>query len=233
VFNRFIHASILICLLATPAARAQFAVIDVGAITQLIAQAKTLESQLMVAQDHLAEAQAELASMTGGRGMERLLAGAPRNYLPTDWPSLQSAMQGGGSYAALSGGVTASVSANSVLSPQQLAALPVDMQRQIDTERRLVALQQNVAREALSTTSGRFTSLQQFITSLPAAVDQKAVLDLQARVATESAMLQNEQTKLQTLGQILVAEERATQEQARERTIAGHGQFASRFQPEP
>jgi type IV secretion system protein VirB5 len=233
MFNRMTKAWVLACLLAIPPAHAQFAVIDVGAITQLIAQAKTLESQLLVAQENLAGAQAEFASISGGRGMERLLSGAPRNYLPTDWASLQSAMQGGGAYGTLSAGVTASVSANSVLSPQQLAVLAADLQSQITTERRLAALRQNLAREALSTTSSRFTALQQFISTLPAAADQKAVLDLQTRVATESAMLQNEQTKLQTLNQVLLAEELAAQEQARERAIAGQGQFSSRFQPRP
>src|SRR3954465_1413810 len=89
-------------LSASPPAHAQFAVIDVGAITQLITEVEILEDQLTTARDHLAQAQEEFASITGGRGMELLLSGAPRNYLPTSWPDLQSAMQGGGG---LGGGV--------------------------------------------------------------------------------------------------------------------------------
>src|SRR5262249_5009967 len=84
------------CLLAAPAARAQFAVIDVGAITQLIIQAQTLEEQLATARDHLAQARAEFESITGGRGMERLLGGIDRNYLPATWAALQGVMQPGG-----------------------------------------------------------------------------------------------------------------------------------------
>jgi type IV secretion system protein VirB5 len=142
-------------------------------------------------------------------------------------------MQGSAGYGALSGGIASSVSANSVLSTQQLAGLPPDVRQLIDTSRRLTALHQNVAREALSTTSGKFVALQQLINALPAAADQKAALDLQARVSAENSMLQNEQTKLQTLYQIVQAEERANEAQLRERAIAGHGQFASRFQPVP
>jgi type IV secretion system protein VirB5 len=226
--------SALVCLLATPAARAQFAVIDVGAIAQLIAQAQILEDQLTTARDHLAQAQAEFVSITGGRGMERLLSGTERNYLPASWADIQGAMQSaGGFYGALSGGVAATVAANAVLTPQALSLLPADVREQIETARRLAALQQNLTRQALATTSHRFASLQQLIDAIPAAGDQKAVLDLQARVNAENSMLHNEQSKLLTLFQLVQAEEHANRQQIRERAVVGHGQFATRFQPVP
>jgi type IV secretion system protein VirB5 len=222
------------CLLAAPAARAQFAVIDIGAITQLIAQAQILEDQLTTARDHLAQAKAEFVSITGGRGMERLLSGTHRNYLPASWAELQAVMQSaGGLYGALSDGIAATVADSAVLSPQALALLPADVREQIKTARRLAALQQNLTRQALANSSDRFGSLQQLIDAIPAAADQKAVLDLQARINAESSMLQNEQSKLVTLFQLVQAEEHANQQQVRERAVAGHGQFATRFQPVP
>lgn len=224
----------LLSLVPPSVARAQFAVIDVGAITQLIAQARTLDQQLLTAQSELAQAQAQLASMTGTRGMERLLAGTPRNYLPTSWNELDGVLSASSArYAGLSAGVAASVHANAVLTPLQLAALPADARGQVDEARDLAALSQNVAREALETTSGRFGSLQQLVAALPGAIDQKAVLDLQARIAAENAMLQNEQTKLQTLDRVLRAEQQADRERIWERTVAGHGQFVTRFEPVP
>jgi len=224
----------LACVLVAPAAHAQFAVVDVGAITQLIEQARTLENQLSIARQHLAQAQSEFASITGSRGMERLLTGAPRNYLPTNWAGLQGVMQGtSGSYGALSSSVVDTVGTNAVLSPQQLAALPPDVSRQISTARSLNALHQSVTREALATTSDRFDALQQLIGAIPAATDQKGILELQARIGAEATLLQNEQTKLQTLYQVVLAEERANQQQVRERALAGHGSFATRFQPTP
>jgi type IV secretion system protein VirB5 len=223
-----------VCLLAAPAARAQFAVIDVGAITQLIAQALILEDQLTTARDHLAQAQVEFASITGGRGMERLLSGTQRNYLPTSWADLQGTMlAAGGGYGALSGGIAATVTANAILPDQALALLPPDVRKQIEEARRLVALQQNLTRQALLTTSNRFASLQQLIDAIPAAEDQKAALDLQARVGAENVMLQNENSKLKTLFELVQAEERANEERVRERALVGHGQFATRFQPVP
>src|SRR6185369_4264854 len=123
-------------------------------------------------------AQAEYASITGGRGMEQLLSGTQRNYLPASWADLQGAMQAaGGLYGALSGGVAATVAANAVLSPQALSVLPADVREQLQTARRLAALQQNLARQALANASNRFASLQQLIEAIPAAADQKAVLD--------------------------------------------------------
>jgi type IV secretion system protein VirB5 len=225
---------LLVGILAAPVAHGQFAVIDVGTIAQLVTQAQTLEQQLSTARDHLAQAQAAFNSTTGSRGMERLLGGVQRNYLPGDWTQFQAILQGyGGSYGTLSSGVLNTVSANAILTSAQLAAMTAGSRQQIDASRRQTALLQSVTHQALQTASGRFISLQQLIDALPGASDQKAVLELQARVSAENAMLQNEQTKLQTLFQAVQAEEQASRQQMRERIIAGHGSFTGRFQPAP
>jgi len=226
-------ATLLLCTVAAQSAHAQFAVIDVGAITQLIAQVELLQDQLTTARAHLAQAQAEFASITGGRGMEQLLSGAPRNYLPTSWVDLQAVMQGGGGFGGLGGAIAATVTINSILPDKSLALLPADVRKEIAERRLLTALQQNLARQALLTTSQRFDLLQQLISAIPRAADQKAVLDLQARAAAENAMLLNEQSKLRTLAEVVQAQERANQQQMRERAALGHGQFAERFQPVP
>jgi type IV secretion system protein VirB5 len=220
-----------VCLLVAPVARAQFAVIDIGAITQLISEVQILEEQLTTARAHLAQAVTEYNSITGGRGMQQLLSGQPRNYLPASWAELQAAMAAGG--GALGAGIAGSVTANSVIPPQTLALLPPDVQQHIGNARRLAALQQNLTRQALLTTSNRFASLQQLIDTIGGAADQKAILDLQARVNSENSMLQNEQSKLVTLYQLVQAEERANSDWMRERAVLAHGQFVTRFQPTP
>jgi type IV secretion system protein VirB5 len=140
-------------------------------------------------------------------------------------------MQFGG--GALGAGIAGSMVENSILSPQALALLPDDVRKQIDMSRRLTSLQQNLTRQALLTTSSRFALLQQLISAIGGAWDQKAVLDLQARVASENSMLQNEQSKLLTLYQLVQAEEHANREQMSERATLGHGQFVARFRPTP
>ncbi len=220
--------------IAPPAARAQWAVIDVGAIAQLIQEVQTMAQQLATARAQLQSAQQTLQAMSGDRGMEGLLAGTQRNYLPTNWTQITGVSQGQGTgYAGLSADVQSAISANAVLSPQQLATLSSADQRQIQAARQWSAVQQAVAHEALANASGRFAAIQSLIAAIPTAVDQKASLDLQARISAELGMLQNEQTKLQVLFQATQAQESALRQQAREIVIAGQGSFATRFQPVP
>jgi type IV secretion system protein VirB5 len=166
--------------------------------------------------------------------MEQLLAGTVRNYLPPNWSGLQSAFQSGNSsYPALSADLNAALTTNAVLSSQQLSSLSSAANQQMQSNRQSVALLQAVSHEALATTSNRFTSLQQLIDAIARAGDQKSALDLHARIGAETGMLQNEQTKLQMLYQSAQAGQWANEQRTLEQVVAGHGQFASRFQPTP
>jgi type IV secretion system protein VirB5 len=217
-----------------PVAQAQFAVIDVASVAQLMSEVKTLEQQLATAQADLAQGQTAYRSTVGDRGMEQLLAGTVRNYLPPNWNGLQSAFQSANSsYPALSSDLNTALTANAVLSTQQLAGLSPAASQQMQSSRQSVALLQAVSHEALATTSNRFTSLQQLIDAIARAGDQKSALDLHARIGAETGMLQNEQTKLQVLYQSAQAEQWANEQRTREQVVAGHGQFATRFQPTP
>lgn len=80
-----------------------------------------------------------------------------------------------------------------------------------------------IARAALDTTSSRFAALQQLINAIPSATDAKGVLDLQARIAAEQAMLANDATELGVLRQTLAAEDAALEGQRRERAVADIG----------
>jgi type IV secretion system protein VirB5 len=219
-------------LLTAPRADAQLAVVDFGAITQLVSQLRTIEQELATARAQLNAAEAAYASTTGARGMEALLANVDRNYLPSSWPALQGLLNNAEA-GPLAGAVTATSASNAVLSDQQLAGLSPDLRLQIAAARSLAALAQTLSRQALANNSARFGGLQGLIDAIPSARDQKGALDLQARISVENAMLQNEQTKLETLDRLMSAELRAADEQMRERIIAGHGAFASRFQPSP
>jgi type IV secretion system protein VirB5 len=174
-----------------------------------------------------------LQSMTGGRGMQTLLSGTNRNYLPISSGQLTSAMQGSGPYPGLTLDVRNAVTANAVLTPTQLAALSPADQQQITAARQTAALRQALAQEALANSSSRFAALQSLISTIGIATDQKGILDLQARITAELGMLQNEQTKLQVLSQ---AGDALTAENAQrdlELSIAEQGRFETRFQPTP
>lgn len=232
-YMQAVLCAVSLCMLSGAPARAQFAVIDIASVTQLIQQAQTLARQLEQAQAQVSQAKALYQSLTGPRGMELLLSGTVRNYLPINAAQLLSAIQGGGSYSALSADVRNAMLGNAVLSPSQLATLPVAQQTQITAARRNLAMMQGLSQQALINGSSRFASIQQLIQAIPSATDQKGILDLQARINAEQGMLQNEQTKLQTLYQLMAAQAAVLEQQGREQAIAASGNFATRFEPSP
>jgi type IV secretion system protein VirB5 len=205
-------------------AQAQFAVIDVGAIAQLIQEVSTLEQQLAVANNELTQAQTEYASMTGSRGMQNLLGGINRNYLPQNWTQLSQIISGSSAgYPAVASNYNSLVNSNAVMGPAQVAALSPSEQAELQAQRSSVALLQTTTRTALQNASDRFASLQQLISAIGQATDQKGALDLETRIAAEEAMLQDEQTKLQILFQVAQSQEWAQVQQSREQSIIDQG----------
>ena len=215
---------VALALCATKPAHAQFAVIDVASIVQLVQEVQQLDQQVATARSQLAQAQSEYAAMTGGRGMQLLLSGTNRNYLPANWGQLSQVMSGSSSsYPALAAQASALVAANAVLTPAQVATMTATQQAQLTAARQSPAMLQALSRTALANSSDRFASLQQLIGAIGGAADQKASLDLTARITAEQGMLQNEQTKLQGLYQVAQSQEWARAQRAREQAIADQG----------
>ena len=214
---RWIFVWMGVAFAVIPIANAQWAVVDAGAIAQLVQQVSTMRDQLRQARE-------TLDSMRGGRGMERLVSGTARNYLPSDWQQLASVLdQTSAGYGMLAAELQRLVNANAILTPQQIATLSPADRLHLEAARRSAAMLQALTREALSTTSRRFNSIQQLIDAIPRASDQKAILDLQARIQAEQGMLQNEATKLGILYQTAQAEEWARRQRVREQAISSIG----------
>jgi type IV secretion system protein VirB5 len=195
-------------------AHAQFAVIDVAALGQLIQEVQQMEQEIQTAQSQLTQARQQYQSMTGTRGMQSLLSGTNRNYLPSSWAQLSTS---------LAGPIRTQMSTNAVLPPAQIAALSPAEQRQLNAARGNAAQLQVAAQDAYSNASGRFASIQQLINAIGSASDEKGILDLEARIQGEQGMLQNEATKLTVLYQAAQAQEWARNQTAREQVIAGVG----------
>ena len=211
---------LFLAFVAPRPAQAQWAVIDVGAINQLLQEVTLLRQQLTTTQEELSQARSTYQAMTGDRGMERLLAGTNRNYLPTDWADLQQVMQGGSSsYGSLAASVQSLLGSNAVLSSQQLAALSPTEQADVEADREHAALLQALSRDELSAASARFSSLQELIDAIPTATDEKGILDLQARIEVEQAMLENEAIKLSVLNETARAQREAEDEEIREQAV--------------
>ena len=76
----------LLALMPMSASRAQgIPVIDVAALMQLMQQMQYWIQQIQLMKNQVDQLQQAYAAVTGPRGMENLLAGSLRNYLPLDW----------------------------------------------------------------------------------------------------------------------------------------------------
>jgi type IV secretion system protein VirB5 len=227
MFSKVVVGFVLAGLLALGGARtaqAQFAVIDVASVGQLVQEVRQLETQVQTAEAQLSQAQSEYAAITGGRGMQNLLAGVPRNYLPMSWPQLSQVLAGGAAgYPALSSQVQTLITTNAILTPAQVALFSPTQQAQLTAARQSPAMLQAISRTALVNSSDRFNSLQQLIGAIGGAADQKASLDLTARITAEQGMLQNEQTKLEALYRVAESEEHARLQRLREQAITDQG----------
>lgn len=195
-------------------AHAQWAVIDVGAIGQLVQEVQEMQQEIQTAQSQLTQAQQQYQSMTGGRGMQNLLSGINRNYLPSSWSQLP---------VSLAAPIRTQVSRNAVLTAAQMALLSSAEQQQLNAARGNAALLAVTAQEAYANASGRFALIQQLINAIGSAADEKGILDLEARIQAEHGMMQNEATKLTVLYQTAQAQEWARNQTAREEVIAGVG----------
>jgi type IV secretion system protein VirB5 len=214
----------LALLLATGTAQAAWPVIDVGAIAQLVSQLRTMQNQLTAARDQLTEARSTLTSLTGTRGMEQLLSTTARNYLPADWTELADTLTNTSArYGQLAADVQRLITQTSVLPATDLARLTPAQQQLIQNARQNSAGLAALTRAALAASSSRFASLNELIRAIPTATDPKAIYDLQARIAVETGMLQNEATKLQALYQGQAAQDALRAQRIREQGIADAG----------
>jgi type IV secretion system protein VirB5 len=229
MFSKYLVRVLALCVLAFATvhpAHAQFAVIDVASLGQLIQEVQQLSQQVATAKSQLSQAQSEYAAITGTRGMQSLLplSGAQRNYLPTDWSQLSQVIAGSpGSYPSLASSMQSIVQANAILTPTQVSSLSPTEQAHLVAARQAAALLQVLSRTALQNSSGRFAELQALIGAIGSAADQKASLDLNARIAAEQGMLSNESTKLQVLYQMAQSQQWVRAQRAQEQALADQG----------
>lgn len=217
-----------------PAQAAGIPVIDVAAIAQLLKQITYWQQQIQGMVSQLNQLRASYQAITGGRGMEALmpLSNMARNYLPPDYAELMSVINNAsGTYAGLSSQVQSIMAANAVLTNGQLGALSPQQQRIVNQGRQSAAMLQMLTQEAQRNTSQRFAALQQLITAIGRSGDDKAIQDLQGRIAAEQNMLTVEQTKMQALYQMAQAQELQRQQMVREGAVQSFGSMATARNP--
>ena len=226
--------ALLASLLWTPQAHAQWAVIDVAAVQQLVSQISYWQQQIQAMQREYSQLQATHGALTGSRGMQALLpmSDAQRNYLPRDWAGVAQVLAGqSAQYSALAAAVEAGVRSRAVLDPARLARMTAAERASVEESRRAAMGLAVLTQEAYAQAGERFASLAQLVQAIGSATDAKGIADLQGRIAAEQAMLDNEQAKLAVLAQAADAAREVREQQRRELVIAGHGTFATRRRP--
>ena len=184
---------------ASAHAYAQLTVIDPAVLGQAVKQVKAWSDQYRQMATQIESINFQIKSMTGDRGMSRLLPAAVP-ALPSDW---------GRSMSQLSVLAQQIRSAQAVLRPDQAAQLAPELQRFLSQAQDVSAANQAMAQTAFNDAAMRQARLQVFTDTLARTEDPKAAYDLANRIAIEHAELVKDQNQLEAAANGAAAQDRA------------------------
>lgn len=201
-----------------------------------IEQLTTLTNQLQQLQQTYQMVTSTYNGLTGNRGFGAVqtLTNAARNYLPENTTGMLDAIDGvSNTYGYMSNQVQTFTNQNSILSPGAVTALNMNAnQLKLFSQRRKNnAAIQATASQSMDAASQRFNYIQQLMNQVNTTNDPKGIAELQARIAGEQVMLQNDQTKMQQMYAFLQNQDRVTQQQMREVAIQQIGSVGTLQQP--
>ena len=199
---------------SSPVMASGIPVFDGTRAADFIQQMKRMKEQLDTAQAQLAEAKRMYEAVTGTRGIGDLMRNSQlREYLPEDLQTVYDSANGGG-YSGISGSIT------DILRDEKLSGSVDDMRDAIlERSRNAAATDKAVGLRAYEGAQQRLAQIEYLMDEINHTGDQKAIDELQARIAGEQAAIQNETTKLQMIAQLRQAEQALINEQRRERNI--------------
>lgn len=210
-------ARILACIgicLAAPARAQGIPVIDIANLIQTIQQVMNDITKIQNQVQQITQLQNQLTSITGVRNLGTILDNpALRDYLPAQTFAVLDAVNTGG-YSGLTAAAKSLRDAGMVYNCLDLAGTArTTCQAILAQPYQQKALLQN----AMTAAAGRITQIQALMGRINATADQKAILELQARIGAENAMLAHETTQIQMLQGLADSEERVARSRDRER----------------
>lgn len=143
-------------------------------------------------------------ALTGNRGLGQIMNNpALHAYLPDQWAGIYDKVRGG----TLPG---ISSAANTIFTNESFDNTAVGgRKRQLD----VMAANKAMTMQAYDATLARVNNINALMAKADTTMDTKAAADLQNRMASENAMIQNEQIRLNLLAQLQVAETQLANEQ--------------------
>ena len=201
--------------LASAACPAQgIPVIDAANLVQTVQQVVNDITKINNQVQQITQLQSQLASMNGLRGLGTILDNPLlRNYVPEKAYTLFNAVDASG-YAGL--GSTAKVlrDASMVYNCDDLAdAARTTCQAALARPYQ----QKGLLQDAMQSAASRLSQISALMGQVDATSDQKAVLEIQARLGAENALLAHEMTQIQMLQGMADSEERIARSRDRER----------------
>lgn len=206
-------------------------VMDAASIAQGLEQLISWGKQLDAMKNQIDNQMQLYSSMSGSRGLGHLLDDpALRDYLPGNWQGVYTAIQSGG-FNSLTASAKAIRNANAIY--QCGGKTGADLQL---CQRDLSKASQDKAnaQDAYGTAKSRIDQIQGLMSQIDSSTDPKAINDLNARIATENALIQNEQTKLNLYKMLSDAEDKLIEQQKRETSMSGaarRGSIGSQLKP--
>lgn len=201
-------------------AHAQLAVFDASNYAKAIEEATTALNQLRQLETQVTQGATLLNSLNVNSGVNALATVLQQPGLRTILPDINAFVSAGrGDLAGLGSIASAAQSirtANRLFTPAAGDEFAADIEATGDRAARDLAAGQAVASAAQTRQAG----LQELQTALTSAGDARAVLDLQARLQAEQALIANDQMRLQGVAMAQAAEDRMQQQRDRERMEA-------------
>jgi len=189
-------------------------VIDVANLIQAVMQVLNDVTKIANQVEQIEALQHQLASINGVRNLGNVNdSAALKNYVPANAFNLVNAVDTSGY-----GGLTATSKA---LRDAQMLYNCLDRSgtARTDCQARLAQpyQQKGLLQDAMTTASGRLSQIKSLMTQIDGTSDQKAVLEIQARIGAENAMLAHEMSQVQMLTGMGDSEERIARARDRER----------------
>jgi type IV secretion system protein VirB5 len=178
---------------------AQLTVIDPAVLGQAVKQVQAWSDQYRQMTTQIESINFQIRSMTGDRGMSRLLPAAVP-ALPSDWARSMSDL------SMLAQQIRQS---QAVLRPDQAAQLAPEMQRFLAQAQDVSAANQAMAQTAFNDATMRQARLRILTDTLARTEDPKAAYDLANRIAIEHAELVKDQNQLEAAANGAAGQDRA------------------------
>jgi len=208
-------ASVVAAVFGTaPAHASGIPVIDIANLIQTIQQVLDDITQIENQVQQITQLQNQLASINGVLNLGNVFNNPLlRNYVPAEAYTYLNAVNTGG-YAGLTGTAKALRDAGMVYNC---------LDRTGDDRTRCQAAlaqpyqQKGLLQDAMTSAAGRLAQIQSLMNQINATTDQKAVLEIQARIGAENALLAHEATQIEMLQGMADSEERIARSRDRER----------------